>query len=87
MPIYDSCGQQVQSGHSIVLAFGCAISDFTLTSDPQRVFQGVMCLAFVQADLSAALHVSVEQSFDDEQGSLDAPDFTQGNGQLVLAWV
>ena len=75
VPIYDSRGQQVQPGHSIVLAFGCAISDFTLTSDPQRVFQCVMCLAFVQADLGTALHVGVEQPFDDEQGSLDTSDF------------
>ena len=54
---------------------GMMVPDFTLTSDPQRVFQCVMCLAFVQADLGTALHVGVEQPFDDEQGSLDTSDF------------
>ena len=45
---------------SIILALGGAIPDFTLSPDAQGVFQGVMGLALVQADLGPALHVGVE---------------------------
>lgn len=49
-----------------MLAFGGALADFTLAANAQSIFQRVMCFAFVEPDLSAALHVGVEQPFDDE---------------------
>ena len=53
-------GPQVEARHAVVLALGGAIPDFTLAPDAQGVFQGVVCLALVQPDLSPALHVGVE---------------------------
>jgi hypothetical protein len=44
-----------------------------------------MGLAPVQANLGPPLHVGVEEPSDDEEGSLDAADFTERDGQLVLA--
>ncbi|KRS11137.1 hypothetical protein XM53_18000 [Roseovarius atlanticus] len=44
-----------------------------------------MRFALVQTDLGAALHVSVKEPFDDEEGALDAADFAKRHGQLVLA--
>ncbi len=76
---YDGC-KQVETGHAIVLSLCGAIPDFTLATDAQRVFQGVMGLVFVQADLGPALHVVVEEPLDDEERALDATDFTQRNG-------
>jgi hypothetical protein len=47
-----------------------------LAADAQGVFQGVMRFALVQADLGTALHVGIEQPFDDEQRPFDPSDFT-----------
>ena len=85
VPVDDDGGEQVEAGHTVVLPFGGTIPDFTLSPDAQGVFQGVMRLALVQADLGPALHVGVEKPFDDEEGALDAADFTERHGQLVLA--
>ena len=85
VPIDDDGGKQVEADHAIVLALGRAIPNFTLGADTQGVFQGMVRLAFVQPDLGAALHVGVEEPFDDEEGALDAADLAKRNGQLVLA--
>lgn len=66
---------------------GGAVADFTLASDPQGVFQGVMGFTFVQPDLGAALHVRIKQPVNDEERSFHAPDFPERQGQLVLAWI
>lgn len=81
----DDGGEQTETGHAVVLPFGGAIPDFTLSPDAQGVFQGVMGLILVQADPGTALHVGVEEPFDDKEGALDAADFTERQGQLVLA--
>ena len=84
IPVDDDRSQQVETGHSVVLSFGGAVADFTLASNAQGIFQRVMRLAFVQADLGAALHVNVEQPVHDEKGALDAPDFSKRQGKLML---
>ena len=38
VPIYDDGREQVETRHAIVLLFGGAIPDFTLTPDAQGVF-------------------------------------------------
>ena len=68
VPVDDDGGEQVETGHAVVLPFGGAIPDFTLSPDAQGVFQGVMGLTLVQANLGPALHVGVEEPFDDEEG-------------------
>lgn len=85
IPIDDDGGKQVQLGHTLVLALSGAVPDFTLATDPQGVFQGVMGLALVQPDLSTTLHIRTEQPFNDEQCPLDFAHFTKGKGQLMLA--
>ena len=44
-----------------------------------------MGLTLVQPDVSAPAHFRVEYPFNDEQRALDAPDFTQRHGKIVLA--
>lgn len=51
VPVNDDSGEQVQPGHSEVLALGCSITDFTLATNAQGVFQGMMRFALIQADL------------------------------------
>lgn len=87
VPVNDDGGQQVQPSHPVVLALSGAVPDFTLTANPQGVFQSVMGLAFVQPDLSTTLHIRIEQPFGDEQCSFDLATFTKGKGQLMLARV
>ena len=84
VPVNDDGGQQVQSSHAVVLPFGRTVADFALAPDAQGVFQSVVGFAFVQADLGAALHVCIEQPVDDEERSLNAPDFSECQGQLML---
>ena len=43
-----------------------------------------MCFSLVQADIGAALHVGVEQPFDDEQCAFDPADLPQGQRQIML---
>ena len=44
-----------------------------------------MSLALVQAGVSPALHIGVEQPVNDEERSFDSSDFAEGDGQFVLA--
>ena len=60
VPIDYDCGEQIETGHTVVLRLGGSVTDFALTSNAQSIFQGVMCFAFVQANLGAPLHVSIE---------------------------
>ncbi len=87
VPVNDGGGEQVQPGHTVVLAFGRTILDFALATNAQGILQGVVSLAFVETNLSAALHVSIEQPVDDEERTLNATDFAQSQGQLVLTRV
>src|SRR6056297_2264360 len=85
VPVDDDGGEQVETSHAIVLPFGGTVADFALATDAQGVFQGVMGLALVQANLGPPLHVGVEEPFDDEEGAFDPADFTERQSQLVLA--
>lgn len=87
VPIYDDRGQQVQACHPVVLTFSSAVPDFTLSANAKCVFQGVMRLTFVQTDLGAALHVGVQQPFDNEQGALDTTDLSQRHCKFMLSRV
>ncbi len=60
VPVDDDGGEQVETGHAIVLAFGGAIADFALPPDAQGIFQGVMGLTLVQADLAPSEGLCVE---------------------------
>lgn len=50
-------------------------------------FKGVMGLAFVHADLGAALHIGIEQPVDDKEGSFNAPNLAKRQRQLMLAGI
>ena len=69
-----------------MLSFYGAIPDFPLPTDSQGALQSMMRLTFIESDLSATLHIGVEQPFDDEQGPLDTPNFAKGDGQIMLPW-
>ena len=84
VPVDDDCGEQVQSGHAEMLAFGGPIADFTLAADTEGVLQSVMGLALVETDLGAALHVGIEQPVDDEERPFDPSDFPQSDRQFML---
>ena len=66
VPVDDDGGEQVQPCHAEVLGFGGAVADFALTANAQGVFESMMGLTLVQADLGTALHVGIEGPFDDE---------------------
>lgn len=84
VPIDYDCGQQVQTGDAEVLAFRGAVADFALPPDPQCALQCMVGLAFVEAYLGAALHLGIEQPFDDKRCPFDPPDFAQRQCQVVL---
>jgi len=48
VPVNDDRGEQVQPGHSKVLALGCSITDFTLATNAQGAFQRMMRFALIQ---------------------------------------
>ena len=87
VPLNYDGGEKVKACHAEVLALGSAIADFTLSTDTQGVFQGVMRYAFVQTDLGTALHVGIKHPFDDEQRPFHPSDFLEGLSQLMLAEV
>lgn len=87
VPIDYDCGEQIEASHTVVLSLGGSVTDFALTPDAQSVFQGMMCLAFVQANLSAPLHVSIKQPIYNEERALDAADFPKGYSQVVLTGI
>ena len=90
IPVDDDGGEQVEPGHTVVLALARAVADFALAPDPERVLERVMSLALVQAGVGSALHIGVEQPVDDEERSdeersFDPSDFAESDGQFVLA--
>ena len=90
IPVNDDGGEQVEPCHAVVLAFAGAVADSALAPDAERVLEGVMSLALVQAGVGSALHISVEQPVDDEErsneeGAFDPSDFAESDGQFVLA--
>jgi hypothetical protein len=87
VPVDNDCGEQIESRDAEVLAFGGAIADFALSTDAQRVLEGMMRLALIQADLGAALHVGIERPFEDEQRPFNPSDFLEGFGEGVLAGI
>jgi hypothetical protein len=87
VPVDDDGGEQVQPGHSEVLALGCSITDFTLAANAQGVFQRMMRFALIQADLGTALHVGIQQPIDDEQRPFDPADFAQCDRKFMLSGV
>ncbi len=85
VPAGDDGGEQVEPGDPEVLPFGCAISDFFLSTDPQCNLQGMIRLAFIEADIGATLHIGIEQPVYEEQPPLAPPDFAKSNGQAMLS--
>ena len=79
IPVNDDGGEQVEASHAVVLALAGAVADFALAADAQRVLEGVVCLALVQASVGPALHTGVEQPVDDEERSFDPSDFTESD--------
>ncbi|SMD09122.1 hypothetical protein SAMN06295998_12915 [Primorskyibacter flagellatus] len=57
VPVNHGGGEQVQPGHPEMLPFGCPVANFTLAANTQRILEGVMGFALVQADLGATLHI------------------------------
>jgi len=87
VPIDNDCGEQIEARHPVVLSLGGSVADFALTSNAQSVFQSMMRLAFVQANLGAPLHVGIKQPVNDEERALDAADFPKGYSQFMLAGI
>lgn len=78
IPIDNNRSEKIEASHSVMLCFRSSVTDFSLTSNTQSVFQSMMCLALVQANLRSPLHVSIKQPFNDEQCALDTADFPKG---------
>lgn len=79
VPIDNDGRQQVKTRQSVVLCRQRA-----LPADTKGIFQSMMCFAFVQSDLSTALHVNIEQPVDNKERALDAANLPKGNRQIVL---
>lgn len=54
VPVNGNGVEEVQLGHSEVLALGCSITDFALAANGQNVFHRMMRFALILADLGAA---------------------------------
>ena len=80
---YDG-GEQVEPGHAEVLALAGAVADFAPAPEAEGVLAGVVSLALVHAGVGPALHISVEESVDDEQGVVDPSDFPESDG--ISCW-
>ena len=70
-----------------MLAFGCPVSDFTLTANAKGIFQCMMGFPFVQPNLGSALHIGIQNPVYHEQGALYPADFTKGCGQVILTGI
>ena len=57
VPVDDDRREQVQSGDPVMLPLGGAIPDFALPANAQGILESMMSLAFIEADLGAALHI------------------------------
>lgn len=87
IPIDDDCGQEVEPGDPVVLAFGGAITDLTLATDAERILERMVGFTLVEPDLGAPLHIGVENPFYEKECALDAADLAQRHRQIVLARV
>ena len=85
VPKDDERGKQGETCHAVVLALGGSIADFTLAANAKGVFQSVMRFPLIQTNIGTSLHIGIEQPLDDEQSTLDAPNFTQCQGKFVLS--
>ena len=61
VPVDDDRREQVQSGDPVMLPLGGSIPDFALPANAQGILECMVGLALVEADLSAALHISAEK--------------------------
>ena len=86
-PVDCDRGEQVEPCHAVVLAFGCPVADLPLTTYAQSILQRVVSLTLVEADLGTALHIGIEQPFNDEQRPFNPSDFAKGKCQFVLTGV
>jgi hypothetical protein len=77
VPVDDDGGEQIETGHAIVLSLHRPVSDFALTSDAQGVFESMVRLALVETDTGAALHVDIEDPVDEEERAFDPADFPE----------
>lgn len=87
VPINDHSSKEIETCHSIVLAFCGSVLNLSLATNAQCILQGVMRLTFVQTSLCTTLHVRIEQPINDEQSAFDAADLPKGDGQFVLTWI
>jgi hypothetical protein len=62
VPVDDDGGEQVRTCHLEVLTFGGPVADFTVASDAQSIFEGMMNLTLVESDLGAARAMSASSS-------------------------
>lgn len=85
IPVDHDCGEQVGTGHAVVLPLRSPVADFTLAPNAQGILEGMVCLALVEADPGAPLHVDIEDPLDDEKRAFDPPDFSERQRQIVLS--
>src|SRR3546814_4116493 len=72
VPVDDDGGEQVEAGDPVMLTLRRAVVDFALTADVQGIFQRMICLALVEADLCTALHADVEYPLDRKSTRLNS---------------
>ena len=60
IPVDDDGGEQVEPGHTVVLALARPVAYFVLASDPECVLERMMSLVLAQAGIGPALHIGVE---------------------------
>jgi len=67
IPVDDNCGEQIESGHAIVLPLRSPVADFTPAPNAQA-FLRAWC---VEANKGAPLHVDIEDPLDNEERAFD----------------
>ena len=77
IPIDDDGGEQVQPCHPEMLPLGCPVANFALATSAQGIREGVVGLAFVEANLGTALPVTLYRP-------VDPNDYLRDYGKRVL---
>ncbi len=85
IPMDDDRREEVEGGHSVMLAFGGSVPNLTASVEADGPFEGMVRLTLVEAELSATLHWSVGDPAQHEQGPFDTADLAQCRGEFVLS--
>ena len=85
VPKNDGGNDQIESAGAVALVLEAAVAQVALPIEEDGAGESVSGLAFVESDLHTPTKFRVFHPLQHEEGTLNAPDFTEGNVEAVLA--